>query len=171
MLYARELQNARPANNKLNVFDLLALFRASQGESQRHTDEVTLRKLIEKGLLISAQDGYKLSDRYYEIAKNVGSVENDRKDDTVNVPVNDTAKLSQLTERQRKIYDIIKTGTINDTVNDTVNAKTLSESLGTSIITIKRDLAVMQSTGVIKRVGSDKTGHWEVVFSSTNIVK
>ena len=47
MLYARELQNARPANNKLNVFDLLALFRASQGDSQRHTDEVTLRKLID----------------------------------------------------------------------------------------------------------------------------
>lgn len=163
MLYARELQNARPANNKLNVFDLLALFRASQGESQRYTDEVTLRKLIDEGLLITAQDGYKLSDRYYEIAKNVGTVEDNRKDDTVN----DTVKLSQLTERQRKIYHVIKNGTINDTANDTVNdtvtAKTLSESLGTSIITIKRDLAAMQSVGVIKRVGSDKNGHWEVI--------
>ena len=166
MLYARELQNARPANNKLNVFDLLALFRASQGESQRHTDEVTLRKLIDEGLLIPAQDGYKLAERYYEIVKNVGTVEDNRKNDTVNVPVNDTVKLSQLTERQKRIYHIIKDGTINDTandiVNDTVTAKTLSESLGTSIITIKRDLAAMQSVGVIKRVGSDKTGHWEV---------
>ena len=110
--------------------------------------------------------GYKLSDRYYEIAKNVGTVEDNRKDDTVNVPVNDTVILSQLTERQRKIYHIIKDGTINDTANDTVNdtvtAKTLSESLGTSIITIKRDLAAMQSVGVIKRVGSDKNGHWEI---------
>ena len=166
MLYARELQNARPANNKLNVFDLLALFRASQGDSQRHTDEVTLRKLIDEGLLISAQDGYKLSERYYEIVKNVGTVEDNRKDDTVNVPVNDMVKLPQLTERQKKIYHIIKDGTTNDTVNDIVNdtvtAKTLSEALGASIITIKRDLAVMQSVGVIKRVGSDKTGHWEV---------
>ena len=166
MLYARELQNARPANNKLNVFDLLALFRASQGDSQRHTDEVTLRKLIDEGLLISAQDGYKLSERYYEIVKNVGTIEDNRKDDTVNVPVNDMVKLPQLTERQKKIYHIIKDGTTNDTVNDIVNdtvtAKTLSEALGASIITIKRDLAVMQSVGVIKRVGSDKTGHWEV---------
>ena len=76
-------------------------------------------------------------------------------------------KLPQLTERQKKIYHIIKDGTINDTVNDTANdtvtAKTLSATLGTSIITIKRDLAAMQSIGVIKRVGSDKTGHWEVV--------
>ena len=163
MLYARELQNARPTNNKLNVFDLLALFRASQGDSQRHTDEVTLRKLIDEGLLIPAQDGYKLSDRYYEIVKNVGIVENNRKDDTVNVPVNDTVKSPQLTERQKRIYHIIKDGTINDTANDTVTAKTLSEALGASIITIKRDLAAMQSVGVIKRVGSDKTGHWEAI--------
>ena len=167
MLYARELQNARPANNKLNVFDLLALFRASQGDSQRHTDEVTLRKLTNEGLLIPAQDGYKLSERYDEIVKNVGGVENAQKDDTVNVPINDMVKLSQLTERQRKIYHIIKDGTINDTVNDIVNdtvtAKTLSESLGASIITIKRDLAAMQSVGVIKRVGSDKNGHWEII--------
>ena len=76
-------------------------------------------------------------------------------------------KFTQLTERQKKIYHIIKDGTINDTVNDTANdtvtAKTLSATLGTSIIIIKRDLAAMQSMGVIKRVGSDKTGHWEVV--------
>ena len=80
-----------------------------------------------------------------------------------NVLLNDTAKLSQLTERQKKICHIIKDGTINDTVNDTVTAKTLSEALGASIITIKRDLAAMQSVGVIKRVGSDKTGHWEAI--------
>ena len=49
---------------------------------------------------------YKLSDRYYEIVKNVGTVEDDRKeDDTVNDTVNDTENLSQLTERQRKIYE------------------------------------------------------------------
>lgn len=163
MLYARELQNDRPANNKLNVFDLLALFRASQGESQRHTDEVTLRKLIDKGLLISAQDGYKLSDRYYEIAKNVGTVEDNRKDDTVNVPVNDTVKLPQLTERQKKIYHIIKDGTINDTINDTINAQTLSDALGASVITVKRDLYVLRDMNLIRYVGSNKTGHWEIV--------
>ena len=32
--------------------------------------------------------------------------------DTVNVYVNDTIKLSQLTERQRKIYEIIKSGKV-----------------------------------------------------------
>ena len=133
--------------------------RASQGESQHHTDEVTLRKLIDAGLLISTQDGYKLSDRYYEIVKNVGTVEDERKDDTVNVPVNDTVKLPQLTERQHKIYEAIN----NVPVNVPVNVPNLATMLGVSEKTIKRDIAAMQSVGIIKRVGSDKTGHWEVV--------
>ena len=167
MLYARELQNARPANNKLNVFDLLALFRASQGESQRHTDEVTLRKLIDEGLLLSAQDGYKLSKRYYEIAKNVGTVENTQKNDTVNVPVNDTVKLSQLTERQRNVYHIIKDGTINNLanvpINVPINASGLATMFNVSEKTIKRDLYVLRDLNLIKYVGSNKTGHWEVI--------
>lgn len=71
---------------------------------------LTLRKLIDEGLLISRQDGYKLSDRFYEISNNVGTVENTQKNDTIYFPVNDTVKLPQLIERQRNIYDIIKTG-------------------------------------------------------------
>ena len=95
----------------------------------------------------------------YEIAKNTSVDKNDRKDDTANVAVNDTARLSQLTERQRKIYDAIK----NVPVNVPVNVPNLASMLGVSEKTIKRDIAVMQSAGLIKRVGSDKTGHWEVI--------
>ena len=117
--------------------------------------------------MIETDNGIKLTPLYEEMKLRAGVIDriedqNVLVNDTVNVPVNDTVKLSQLTERQKKIYHIIKNGTINDTANDTVTAKTLSESLGTSIITIKRDLAAMQSVGVIKRVGSDKTGHWEI---------
>ena len=87
--------------------------------------------------------------------------------DTVNVQLNDTVKLSQLTERQRKIYEAIKSDTVNDTVNDTINdtinAQTLSEALGASVITIKRDLYVLRDMNLIKYVGSNKTGHWEVI--------
>ena len=90
--------------------------------------------------------------------------------DTVNVPVNDTIKLLQLTERQRKIYEIIKSGTvnnmvndtINDTTNDTINAQTLSDALGTSVITVKRDLYVLRDLNLIRYVGSNKKGHWEI---------
>ena len=76
------------------------------------------------------------------------------KDDTINVQGN----IAKLTDRQRKIYEAIK----NDTINDTINAKTLSELFSTSVITIKRDLYVLRDLNLIRYVGSNKTGHWEV---------
>lgn len=85
------------------------------------------------------------------------TVEDNRKEDTVNVPVNDTVTLPQLTERQKKIYHIIK----DDTINDTINAQTLSDALGASVITVKRDLYVLRDLNLIKYIGSNKTGHWE----------
>ena len=47
--------------------------------------------------------------------------------------------------------------------NVPVNVPNLAAMLGVSEKTIKRDIAAMQSAGLIKRVRSDKTGHWEVV--------
>lgn len=164
LLLIHDIQRNRATTEQLNAFDLLALYRVSRGESIRNVDSVTLKKLLSQELLIETSDGIKLTPLYDEMKLRAGVTD---KIEDKNVPVNDTAKTSQLTERQKKIYHIIKDGTINDTVNDTANdtvtAKTLSEALGASIITIKRDLAAMQSVGVIKRVGSDKTGHWEAI--------
>ncbi|WP_444366793.1 DeoR family transcriptional regulator [Prevotellamassilia timonensis] len=56
------------------------------------------------------------------------------------------------------IYEIIKSGTINDQVN-VLNIATL---FGVSGKTIRRDLYVMRDMNLIHYVGSDKTGHWEV---------
>ncbi|MDY2642614.1 MAG: putative DNA binding domain-containing protein [Mediterranea sp.] len=169
-MYLKILQESEPDFSEkiceglsLEDLDEEAIRVMKQGYAQRYTDKVTLRKLINEGLLTPAQDGYKLSERYYEIAKNVGTVEDNRKDDTVNVQLIDTVKLSQLTERQRKIYDIIKSSAMNDTINDTINAQTLSDVLGASVITIKRDLYVLRDLNLIKYVGSNKTGHWEAV--------
>ena len=102
---------------------------------------------------------YKLSDRYYEIVKNVGTVEDDRKEDDT---VNDTVNLSQLTERRCKIFEAIKNVPINVPINVPVNVPNLASMLGVSEKTIKCDIAAMQSAGLIKRVGSDKTGHWDI---------
>ena len=102
-------------------------------------------------------------ERYYEIVKNVGTIEDNRKDDTVNVPVNDTVKLPQLTERQKKIYHIIKDGTINDTANVPINVPINPSGLATifyvSEKTIKRDLYVLRDLNLVRYVGSNKTGH------------
>ena len=92
---------------------------------------------------------------------------NDTVNDPMNVPVNDPVNLPKLNDRQQHIYNAIKNGTtnvpVNVPVNDTVNAANLAIWLNVSEKTIKRDLAFMQSAGIIKHVGSDKTGHWEVV--------
>ena len=86
--------------------------------------------------------------------------------DTVNVQVNDTIILSQLTERQRKIYEAIKTGAINVPnnvqVNVQVNIPNLAALFNVSEKTIRRDLYVLRDLNLIQYVGSDKTGHWEV---------
>ena len=69
---------------------------------------------------------------------------------------------AELTDRQRRIYEIIKSGTLNDTANGTVNAQNLSVVLGISLRTTKRNLYVLRDMNLIHYVGSDKTGHWEV---------
>ena len=56
-----------------------------------------------------------------------------------------------------------KTEDKNVPANDTINAQTLSDVLGASVITIKRDLYVLRDLNLIKYVGSNKTGHWEAV--------
>ena len=56
-----------------------------------------------------------------------------------------------------------KGGSVNGTVNGTVNAQKLSDLLGVSLRTIKRELYALQDLGLIQHIGSDKTGHWEII--------
>ena len=94
------------------------------------------------------------------IEKNIDGIETEEKE------VNDKIKISQLTERQRKIYEAIKTGTINAPnnvqVNVQVNIPNLAALFNVSEKTIRRDLYVLRDLNLIQYVGSDKTGHWEV---------
>lgn len=76
-----------------------------------------------------------------------------------NESVKNSVSTIKLTDRQRKIYEIIKNGI----ANDTINAKMLSNLFGTSVITIKRDLYILRNLILIKFVGSNKTGHWEMI--------
>ena len=84
--------------------------------------------------------------------------------DTVNVPVNNMVKLLQLTERQRKIYEIIKNRDANVPINVPINVSGLATMFNVSEKTIKRDLYVLRDLNFIRYVGSNKTGHWEVII-------
>ena len=73
-------------------------------------------------------------------------------------------KLSQtniaLTERQQKILELLNK---NVATNVALNSNNLAEKLGVSRKTIERDMTVLQEKGLVQRVGSNKTGHWELV--------
>ncbi|MFY8187772.1 MAG: Fic family protein [Flavobacterium sp.] len=100
-------------------------------------------------------------------------------DDTVNDTVK--PKIDTVNDDARAIYDIVKPridtvnavyDTVNDTVNDTVfsllkqnrwiTSVEMSERLNLSLSTVKRKVKILKEQGVIVRVGSDKTGHWEI---------
>ena len=121
---------------------------------------------------IETSDGIKLTPLYDEMKLRAGVTDkiedkNVPVNDTVNVQVNDTIIISQLTERQRKIYEAIKTGAINvpNNVpnNVQVNIPNLAALFNVSEKTIRRDLYVLRDLNLIQYVGSDKTGHWEVI--------
>ena len=64
-------------------------------------------------------------------------------------------------------------GTVNDTVNGTVfslirqdtsiTAVDISERLGISLRTVRRQIKALKEQGLIERIGSDKSGHWNIL--------
>ena len=92
----------------------------------------------------------------------VGSVTDDF--DSINGSVN----LSEPTKRQLDILAIIsdcanKDGSVIGSVKSGATTKEIISKLNVSERTIYRELAVLKQMGLIRRVGSDKTGHWEVI--------
>ena len=73
-------------------------------------------------------------------------------DDTVNDTVIDTVKI---TSTQKKVLSALKE-------NADLTALQITELVGVSEATVKRALSALKVVGLIARVGSDKTGHWDV---------
>ena len=71
---------------------------------------------------------------------------------------------TSLTERQQKILQLLNENVaLNVATNVALNSNDLAEKLGVSRKTIERDMTVLQEKGLVQRVGSNKTGHWELV--------
>ncbi|MBO7637907.1 MAG: Fic family protein, partial [Treponema sp.] len=75
--------------------------------------------------------------------------------------INDTAKITQkitvkITVNQQKIIDVIKE-------NPLVTQEELSKIVGIARLNINKNMKKLQELGIIKRVGADKNGHWEVI--------
>lgn len=48
-------------------------------------------------------------------------------------------------------------------INNRITAKEIAESLSVSLRQGERIMATLKKKGLIKRVGSNKSGHWEVI--------
>jgi len=70
-----------------------------------------------------------------------------------NAPVNAPVKLTDL---QNNILQEIRK-------NNNITYDDLSSILNTHRTTIMRNIAKLKEKGLIKRIGSDKGGHWEVI--------
>ena len=71
----------------------------------------------------------------------------------LNDTLNDTLKLS---DSQRKVVDLIKK-------NNTITHLAISNALGVTEITAKRITKSLKEAGILKRAGSRKSGHWEII--------
>lgn len=60
-----------------------------------------------------------------------------------------------LTETNQKIIEMLRK-------DEKSTQKKISEELGVSLRTVKRNMAALQENGVIVRVGSNKSGYWKV---------
>lgn len=70
-----------------------------------------------------------------------------------NEPVNEPVKLTKSAKKVLQALKTISESTIDEIVTN----------ISVSRETVKRSLKTLSEKGLIKRVGSDKTGHWEII--------
>ena len=76
----------------------------------------------------------------------------------------------KLTERQKVILGIIRRFVVEHVVEGVVeagveipSALSIAKQIDTSSRTVQRELAYLQAQGIIRRVGADFSGHWEII--------
>ena len=68
---------------------------------------------------------------------------------------NDTVKIENDTENDTVFYLINQ--------NNKITATEIGERLNLSLSTVKRRIKELKDSGIIERLGSDKTGHWKII--------
>lgn len=75
----------------------------------------------------------------------------------------------KLTERQILIMKILETFVANNVADKIVpNTKYLADSLGVSRKTVQRELFWLQDKKLIRWIGTDRSGYWEIVNHKPN---
>ncbi len=110
-----------------------------------------VEKLLNRCLIVVKEYGEKA----YSFSQNMISVTIpfNRPKQLKNEPVNEPVKL---TKSAKKVLQALKTNS-ESTIDEIVTSISVSRE------TVKR--STLSEKGLIKRVGSDKTGHWEIIES------
>lgn len=75
-----------------------------------------------------------------------------------------TSHVTDVTDRQHAIINLIKN-------NVTISTSQMAETLHVTKRTILRDINILKAKNIIARIGSEKTGHWEVMDTTTETEK
>ena len=82
-------------------------------------------------------------------------------------PLNEKGDKTQLNENQQKVYDYICVMAQSDEpLNEPLNTTRIAKELGMAYSTVKRVMKSLEENNLIRRVGSKKTGYWEIVANA-----
>ena len=95
-----------------------------------------------------------LDNAFFETSRDGGGI-NERINDPVNATVNATVDAT-VSERQKRIL-------IEVNLNKNITIAQLAEKLSVSRDTVLRDMKKLKRLNLIKRVGSDKLGNWDII--------
>ncbi len=147
LLFVNEIQKSRSPKEKLNVFDLYALYKLSKGESLRDTDDVTLQKLIHQGLINKTGNGYVLSSLYDEMkgrTKTSGETNGE------------TNGVTELTERHIDILNLIGRYT-------TLSTEDLARRMAIPLRTMQREISFLRKNGYLGKQSKSNNSPWVIL--------
>ena len=147
---------SHPRNPLIAKVFFLAGFIESWGRGYEKISEEFTKEKLEIPQFEEVRGGFMATikrERFMDIA----SGQPDNKVDGRNVAED---VVEELTERQRLVLKALKVAVVE---NGAETAHSLSQKIGVSQRSVQRDLAILSAKGFIRRVGSDKGGHWEIV--------
>lgn len=182
------VNNLEPTKRQLDIISIISNFGKNGGINGRDggvNSGITTKEIISK-LNISERTIYRELSILKEMKRIrfVGSAKNgyweilsDNNDVSILENAFGGVKESELTKRQLDIISIIanygKNGSVNGKndgvngrdggVNSGVSTKEIVSKLNISERTVQRELSILKEMKLIRRVGSDKTGHWEII--------
>ena len=154
MVYIRQEQAKRPEHHKLNVFQLLAIYKVRFGE-KLEVLATTVDSLVSEGILMRSKTGrLSMSRAYKKIASEIGNSsvkvkENGGVNGGINGGIN--GEVNALSDSLKRLYILVRD-------HPGINSNGIAELLKVSPRTAEKQLSNLRKKNLIEHRGSLKTG-------------